>query len=176
MNPTTNGEAGQIGPAPDRWCTDCGDLLGDAAHVHDGDLVCPGCWHELRLAEEREYLEEFEAEARSVREEMAATEAAFDAEMLELRKQGATWDRRIGQAMLKIAALHEGAEAAAAEVAALAPAPDPLEGVAPIAGGGHYEPTPEDWAELRAYCEELEARECEELMERGEPEAPFGYE
>ena len=90
---------------------------------------------------------------------MAATEAAFDVEMVELRKQKATWDRRISQAILKISALHEQAEAAAVELAAPAaadpaPAPDPLEGVAPIAGGGHYEPSAEDWAEYRAYCEE----------------------
>jgi uncharacterized Zn finger protein (UPF0148 family) len=174
MNPTTNGEAGQIGDAPERWCGDCGDALGDAAHLHDGDLVCPGCWYELRLSEEREHFEEYEAELDSVREEMKATEATFEAEMVELRRQRATWDRRIVQAAARIAAIEEEAEAAGVELAA--PAPDPLEGLPPLAGGAPYEPTAEDLAEYRAYCEQLDARRAEEEMDRVEPEAPYGYE
>ena len=174
MEPITNGEAGQIGPASDRWCTDCGDLLGDAAHLHDGDLVCPGCWYELRLAEEREHLEEAVGELEELAGELAELEATFEREVLDVRRRVATWTRRRGDARQRVAALEAEAEAAMEELAA--PAPDPLEGVAPIAGGGHYEPSAEDWAEYRAYCEELEARECEEFMERGEPEATWGYE
>jgi len=176
MESITNGAAGQI-PAPERWCGDCGEALGDAAHLHDGDLVCPPCWFAVRLAEEREHLEEAEAEVESVRAELEELEATFEREVAELRTRKVTWMRRVGDADRRVKALEAEALAAAEELAT--PAPDPLEGlipIVPIGGGAPFEPTEADLADYREWAEALDRRLAEEEMEHREPEAPFGYE
>jgi len=90
MNPTTNGEA--VNPA--RTCERCEATYRGNPAAHEGDLICPACWAEVRAAEHREAIEECDAELEGLEATLDLAGREYEAEVRRLKSAIKAWARR----------------------------------------------------------------------------------